>query len=255
MNIEKIKKHLSDYKIRELGITESGTWWKNHKKYSHILPYECKFENVIKSNRKNDLINLIDSESLHLGFHHLNSSQALALNLFGPLVLTNNLKIIENLLLSEKSIGKFEYIENPKENTNFDFFVGDGNLNNYFEVKYTEKNFGNAKEDLEHKQKFQEIYKKELESFSDITEKEFYKKYQLWRNIIYAKKGNVFFIVPIFRKDLILEVETAKKRILDEKIKNRIFILEIDSLVKKCIEIDELKNHYIEFEKKYLNIT
>ena len=37
-----------------------------------------------------------------------------------------------------------------------------------------------------------------IQSISDISEHEFYKEYQLWRNIIYAKKGNVFFCTSRF---------------------------------------------------------
>ena len=33
MNTDKIKKHLAEYKVNVLGITENGEWWKNHKKY------------------------------------------------------------------------------------------------------------------------------------------------------------------------------------------------------------------------------
>ena len=255
MNTDKIKKHLAEYKENVLGITENGEWWKNHKKYEHILPIEKKYENIINTELKAGLISLLESDSIHIGFHHMNSSQALALNLFGPLVLSKKLNKLDNISISDKSVGRFEYIENTNENTNFDFYISDGDKNNYFEVKYTENNFGEAKLDQEHKQKYIEIHKKDLESISDISEHEFYKEYQLWRNIIYAKKGNVFFVLPDFRVDLIKKVNDAKTRINNIEVRNRVHLLSINNLVSKCKEILELKNHYCEFEKKYLKIT
>lgn len=255
MNTDKIKKHLAEYKINVLGITENGEWWKNHKKYAHILPIEQKYENIINAGLKENLKSLIDSNSIHIGFHHLNSSQALALNLFGPLVISKSFEIIEKVIITDKSIGKFEYIKNPIENTNFDFYISDDKYNNFFEVKYTENNFGDAKSDQEHKQKYIEIYKKNLESISDISENEFYKEYQLWRNVLYAREGNVFFVLPDFRTDLIKKVNTAKTKINNIEVRNRVHILSINNLVSNCKEKTEFKNHYCEFEKKYLKIT
>lgn len=255
MDLTKVKKHLSEYKVEVLKITGNGKYWKNHKEYSHILPLDKKNENIINSSMKEDLISLLDEDSIHLGFHHLNSSQALALNLFGPLVIKKHLEMIDEMNILGKPTGIFEYVENQTEYTNFDFFVTDGNNKNYFEVKYTENNFGNAKPDKEHKQKFNEVYKKDLESISDISEKEFYEEYQLWRNILYSKKGNVFFTLPDFRIDLINKVETTKSKMLSEELKERIHVLSMDSLVRKCKVIEELRDHYIEFENKYLDLV
>ena len=126
MNLAKVKrhlsKHLSEYKVEVLKITGNGKWWKNHKEYSHILPLDKKNENIINSDIKEDLISLLDEDSIHLGFHHLNSSQALALNLFGPLVIKKHLEMIDEMNILGKSTGIFEYIENQMEYTNFDFF-------------------------------------------------------------------------------------------------------------------------------------
>ena len=64
MNTDKIKKHLAEYKINVLGITENGEWWKNHKKYEHILPIEKKYENIINTELKASLISLLESDSI-----------------------------------------------------------------------------------------------------------------------------------------------------------------------------------------------
>ena len=251
MNIARVKKHLAKYKENKLGIKECGEWWKNHKQYGHILPFDKKYENIINSSFNKQLKALLEADSLHLGFHHLNSSQALALNLFGPLVVTNRLNLIDSNITTSK--GLFEYIENQQENTNFDFFIDNSPAKNYyFEVKYTESYFGKARDDKRHKQKYIEIYEPKLESIANITE-EFYQEYQLWRNIIYAQKGIVNFVLPKFRDDLITTVEKAKERIINKALSNRVRILTIDDLVERCKKIPELKEHYTEFEKKYLD--
>lgn len=253
MNFQKIKECLGKYKEQRLGISDCGEWWRNHRSYKYILPVEKKYENIIDEGFKEKLIEMMPEKKLHLGFHHLNSSQALALNLFGPLVKTNNLKVIDSDFEALDLNSDFEYVENQKEGTNFDFYLGCPDSRNYFEVKYTEQKFSSAKDDPSHRQKYAEIYKSDLKAISDISENEFYKNYQLWRNILYAQKGNVFFVLPKFRTDLMEKVKKAKELIKEENIKKNLKILVIDSLVAKCKEIPDLKKHYEEFEKKYLD--
>lgn len=253
LNLQKVKESLGRYKEQNLEMLDCGEWWKNHKQYKYILPIEKKYDNIIDKGFKENLIAIIPKDKLHLGFHHLNSSQALAINLFGPLIITNNLKVIDSEFGVLDLNSDFEYVENQKEGTNFDFYLGCPDSKNYFEVKYTEQKFSSAKDDPSHRQKYAEIYKSDLKAISDISENEFYKNYQLWRNILYAQKGNVFFVLPKFRTDLMEKVKKAKELIKEENIKKNVKILVIDSLVAKCKEIPDLKRHYEEFEKKYLD--
>lgn len=250
-----IKEHLASYKVDKLQIVENGTWWKNNKEYQHILPKDKYMDNIINKGFQKELINYINVKDLHLGFHHLNSSQALALNLFGPLITTNRLSIIGDLLqieILDNSKSEFEYIENSNENTNFDYFIKDNNFNVYFEVKYTENKFGNAKDDNEHQEKYLQIYKDKLGKIANITRKQFFNDYQLWRNILYSPNGYIVFVVPSFRKDLIAIIETAKEKLIN---KQNIKVLRIEDIISKCKQIDILKDHYCEFENKYLKFV
>ena len=119
-------------------------------------------------------------------------------------------------------------------------------------MKYTENEFGKAKDDLNHQQKYSEFYKERLEDIVDIKSGDFFKEYQLWRNIIYAKNGYVFFVLPNFRKDLIDKVQEAKKKIKNKEIETRVNVLIIDNMVDTCKGENIFKEHYEEFEKKYL---
>lgn len=252
MKSEEIIEHLVKYKEETLNIQDKGIWWKNRQEYPHILPFSERYKNIIDKGFAEDLRRLIQKDSLHLGFSHLNSSQALALNLFGPLVVKNKLSLIcSQISDSEDNKGLFEYIEYANEGTNFDFYIQNQGCKFYFEVKYTEREFGKAKKDFSHQQKYYDFYESRLREIVEITEDDFYKEYQLWRNIIYAKKGCVFFVLPEFRVDLIKKVEKAIENIINEDVKKRIYVLTIKSLVSKCQEIDGFREHYKEFENKY----
>jgi hypothetical protein len=91
---DSILRHLSNYKNDTLGIFEDGTY--KGKGYSHILPINMIKENLIRSKYRNELEKtFVEMEkNIHIYFNHLNSSQALALNLFVPLIKENKLLIV-----------------------------------------------------------------------------------------------------------------------------------------------------------------
>ena len=154
---EQIKHHLERYKIEKLRIKENGIWINNKKEYPHILPYRKRSKNLIEKEYINTLLlySLNSGKALHPGFHHLNSSQALAINLFVPFLVESKLGTLLQEIDIEDSIEKseFEYIENEKEGTNFDFFIKGKTNSYYFEVKYSEQKFGYAKNDKRHRDK------------------------------------------------------------------------------------------------------
>jgi hypothetical protein len=79
----------------------------------------------------------------------------------------------------------------------------------------------------------------------------FFKGYQLWRNIIYADLGTVVFIFPKYRTDLERAVTDA---ISQMKIyKDRIKIIYIEDICDSMEKDDsnKVKEHYMEFRKKY----
>ena len=264
---ERIKNHLSNYKLNVLGIEECGEW-QNHLKYSHILPGGLDIKNLILNSYPNEFEELYKSKekSLHKYFAHLSSSQALCFNLFYPMSITNRLNLIDSKI-SKNAKSDFEHVEqdsfekasNDKEKTNFDFFIDDQGNKYFFELKYTEQAFGSVadiKDGDKHDQKYQNYYRQQLSKISNtaITRKEFFDDYQIWRNICHADMGTVYFVFLKTRTSLKNEIDKVLVKCKDE-YKRKIKILYIENLVRDCLkekEDDLFYQHYQEFYSKYL---
>jgi hypothetical protein len=201
-----IKKRMGGYARRRLGVLEKGTF--KGKEYKHILPSRLRFLNFLESVRAElqDYLLANPSIKLHKYFHHLNSSQAFALNLFFPYFSSGG--GAEKSLCRALGINgdvlswKFEHILDEKEGTNIDVMWKVSDTASVFcEVKLTEREFGAAKNDDRHQKKLNEIYRPKLQflvSGELLKEKAFFKNYQILRNI-YLLSGNsghqlVFFL-------------------------------------------------------------
>jgi len=83
-----LQKNLTRYKHDRLGVKEAGVYLHQGKEIrcGHILPRELKWLNLLESHRAEIRAYLAAHKDvkLHKYFHHLNSSQAFALNLFYP---------------------------------------------------------------------------------------------------------------------------------------------------------------------------
>lgn len=266
-NEAEVKLHLTNYKINNLNINESG-YWQNRKKYSHILPENKKIKNLISVSYKTEFQNLYQKyeKDLHDYFAHLSSSQALCFNLFYPLAITGRFDIIDKSISSEANScfehtesKSFEAVLNKKQKTNFDFFIEDKNKKFFFELKYTEQGFGSVagvKENDAHDKKYKEYYKKQMKKITkeEISEEDFFDNYQLWRNVCHSDIGIVYFVILKCRKSLEKEINNVRNKCKDE-YKSNIEIIYIEKLVQKCLKIkdEKLHKHYQEFYEKYLN--
>ena len=89
---KRLERHLVDYKQRRLGVRENGEFVHNGQTYSkgHVLPRELQWLNIPEPFRREVREYVTEHRiKLHKYFHHLNSSQALALALFGPYVIAS----------------------------------------------------------------------------------------------------------------------------------------------------------------------
>ena len=205
---ERMLDHLAEYKRTVLRVDADGIWYRNGRSYPHILPRERRELNFLHQVRC-QCINYIEEQGikLHPDFHHLNSSQAFAFNLFFPLLnsgVDSQSALLETLDLPG-SVGKwqFEKVLDSKEGTQFDLWLDlapSGQA--FFEVKLTETAFGKAKNDPSHRAKRSDIYHERLAprmADPNLPDSIFFKRYQLFRNLCYADpqtQSTVFLVFP-----------------------------------------------------------
>lgn len=278
---DNILKHLTEYKINYLGITTKGEWHKNP--YGHILPIKSKHDYPMINNNfifdinsaKNKVSELEHIEKhYHMFAHHLNSSQIMCINFFAPFLLDNDKKKILKKVLESCCVGLrignnseiekaiFEYTPNKREGTNFDFFLEFSKGEKiYFEIKYTEAEFGSIKIDKlkpnRYIDKWENIYKSIAKGY---TQDEFYAKgyYQINRNIIAQEtnKDYTVFIYPFDNENLdnlAKDLNYFNKPFM--RFYNKPFNIDWYDLVKNAKEINNdpvLENLLDMFENKYL---
>lgn len=148
-----VKQHLGSYKKDKLGNLQCGKWRDNF--YAHILPQKEEKLNIIDKYRNDFYSSEYSKINFHKYFHHLNSSQAMCINFFYPLIKEKSLESVLNCM---KINGEINYTSDDicfeKESeldkyegrsTNFDFYIKlKSGVQLYFEIKYTENGFGKA---------------------------------------------------------------------------------------------------------------
>lgn len=206
---ERLKVSLVDYKRRVLNVEDDGVWLKNGRQYPHILPAHMKDLNLLPPWREAILKYLATNPGvkLHKDFHHLNSSQAMAFNLLYPLLSTpaGRAALSDELHLGaplHESAWGFEKVFESSEGTNFDFYaeLKDGRRL-LGEVKLTESEFGEAKGDARHLEKFATVYRPRLMDRLApplLEPAQFFKSYQLCRNLYGLRDGGdrLVFLYP-----------------------------------------------------------
>jgi len=264
---EKIQEKLADYKKEKFPTLYDGCY-RGKYIYPHILPYICGNLNLIEIYRNDFLKDKLSKIKFHQYFHHLNSSQAMCINFFFPLIKEKKLDIILDELEIKNESVNYDSVQFEKESnidnknrqrpTNFDFYFRTNSEKQfYFEIKYTEDKFGNAKKDDEHKKKYSDIYNKVAEK---VIKKEynnedyFLDNYQIMRNLIHIDDNSyVVFVIPKNNEKVYNTANNVNNFII-EKYKNNVKILTWE----KLYEITENKNftcklnkHFIELKQKY----
>lgn len=263
-----VKKHLAEYKSIKLGISENGVYIKNNRKYPHILPKEHKRLNILETYRNQfwEYHKHRPEIKLHIYFNHLNSSQAMCFNLFFPFFVDKSLQplLLKNILdYNAGSISEFEFekVIEKKENTNFDLYLQLVNGTRiFFEIKYSEQDFGSAKDDKNHISKLQNIYEPRLKckvSNEYLAPELFFKNYQVLRYIYYLSDSDLlFFIFPRRNKEIAKKLKNLD-RILLNGFKSRVKILYLEDMVERILNISKFRNpvfghHYRKFKEKYI---
>ncbi len=264
-------RHLSDYRDRigELRVLEEGKFKHRGRSIpmAHIVPKEYWSLNILEQYRKVFFASKYSKIHYHRYFHHLNSSQAMSINLFYPLMSAKNMDVLIRFLqipAIDGPEGCFELeskLERAGRKTNFDFHLsGSGVKEVFFEVKYTEREFGKAKNDEDHLRKFQETYLPLLGEcdFLDTRcreEKVFLEHYQILRNLVHLNPNSwVVFLFPSANTIIKQEAQDACRQFLTEAGRARVRIAyledQISYLEANCSAT--LAKYYGEFRVKYL---
>lgn len=265
---EKAIKHLEEYRLKrisELG-NEKGEYRKKH--YFHILPKKDADKNIINKGYQNEILSLLKSDHTkrHYGFANLISSQAMAFNLFAPLCVEKALSIVIPHIQNQAQNDVFEYQFEKKEedSSEIDFYVKSGNKKIYFEVKFTEKTIATKSHSQHNDERWNQYYKdpmniilkdERMSHAKDI----FFSKYQLWRNIRMVSDPDsfVYFVFPRLRDDLEAEVKEAKQKLLHPDFADKVKVLYVEDVCSTVLSVFldncKLKEHYIEFQEKYIN--
>lgn len=271
---DEIKKHLTAYKENRFKGLTHGLWQNNPNnilKYAFISKYDNN--NLIETFQKEylDYEKAIDTKiKRHMYFHHMNSSQAMCINFFYPLYKENCLEIITEFLgfkdekvngnsVRFEEISKIDSIKGYRP-TNFDFyFETETGKKFFFEIKYTENEFGKASDDTDHNNKYDNVYNTGT-IFNPINdeyrEKQmFFKNYQIIRNLIHvAADSYVVFVYPKGNSKIKQQALNSKKQILKDPFDKHLFTIEwedIFKVVKDKAKSPSLKNQLEEFGKKY----
>lgn len=277
-----IKFHLTNYKTRTFPGVPNG-YWKRKGKAPVMLGYafteadrEKNLINPYKSDYLNSRFTLRDKIKLHLYFHHLNSSQAMCINFFFPLFKENRLDLVLDFLGFTGDRVRYDTVAFEKESkidgvlnyrpTNFDFFF-ETELGKkfYFEIKYTEHDFGKAPKDKtkktlfdqEHIDKFIKVYSKNLGAIKPAYQgiNGFLSNYQLLRNVIHAGPSSyVVFVYPRENTRIKLGVRKALNEMVVDNLAQHVMAVEwrrIFDYVRKYVYPSTLWTQLNLFEDKY----
>lgn len=212
---------------------------------------------------------------LHPDAHHMNSSQIMCYNFFRPLLKEYNKnkkdykpsdelvdlvgKIIDTPLENKNSSCKFEYIQPNTDTTNFDFYLKCGDVEVFFEIKYTEKEFAKKKVTPDSELQYEKVYKPMISKaehiFKDktISASDFLKNFQLLRNAIRAIDNNkyVVFICPRAHDNLVNQYNKFKEQFLSPKGEEHVKLVTWESLLTAAENILISQG---EFCKRYISI-
>ena len=268
---ETLLEHLSRHRIGELKVNEPGIYRYRGREVlkDHILPHNRLDLNFLPLIR-NGALKLKDARGTdglkwHHYSHHLNSSQVLAVNLFQPLLQTGDLGLrtlaqITATVPPYHSPTGFEFVPNVDEGTNIDFCVtGEDGKRVFMELKLTEQEFGSAKDDKRHQDKFHEVYAPLCHDKITLPEgaewATFKRFYQVFRNVIYADGDTrVWFVIPKPHQVLLSKLNKAMI-FVHPAIRSQIQVVHLGDLfrqIEQGMASDKaVADHYMKFFKKY----
>ena len=277
MKYDKFRSIVQEKIVHEFDNPEPGLF-RGHGPYDHIIsnPNSTDRERIVNEYLLLPDVPKIQGEiKLHPDAHHMNSSQIMCYNFFRPLLSEYDKnekeykpsdalvdlvgKIIDTPLENKNSSCKFEYIQPNTDTTNFDFYLKCGDVEVFFEIKYTEKEFAKKKITPESELQYEKVYKPMISKaehiFKDktISASDFLKNFQLLRNAIRAIDNNkyVVFICPRAHDNLVNQYNKFKEQFLSPKGEEHVKLVTWESLLTAAENILISQG---EFCKRYISI-
>ena len=255
---------LCKYKMEKFPELPDGCY--NSISLNYVLPKSNFKDNLMPGVVIND-----DEIKYHRYANHLNSSQMMCINFFYPIrydmILVEMLNRYLDLKLDDSASiikSEFEYTPDGQTRTNFDFYLELSNgMKFYMEIKYTENGFGSVSFDSNYPDRYErewsKFYSDQVKNsihLKDISSEDFYKNYQINRNLAYIKNDldYVVFIYP-FDNTALYASNYQGKKLHQVEIKN-FFQIDWHELCDMTLEITKGTNfyrHYLEFKEKYLS--
>jgi len=280
MKYSEYKQHILQGLVKQIDNPCPGSW-HGKEAYPHIIgnPKSNSQEQIDIINKYLLLPNVpkIDKTiHLHQCAHHLNSSQIMCYNFFRPLMKeydaktkmfkpTDKLvdfigKLIDTPIETTSSVCTFEYIPKGKERTNFDFYFRNGDIEVFFEIKYTEEEFSKSSSAKNPFKQYAEIYKELIAKCKDvfvnggISEEDMNRKYyQLVRNSIRATSNDkhVFFVCPQAHEDLRIQFHNFSEQCLTDYGRNQVRLITWEDMLQDAhrlgIGINDFNQRYLAF--------
>ena len=277
MKYDKFRSIVLEKIVHEFDNPEPGLF-RRHGPYDHIIsnPNSTDRERIVNEYLLLPDVPKIQGEiKLHPDAHHMNSSQIMCYNFFRPLLSEYDKnekeykpsdalvdlvgKIIDTPLENKNSSCKFEYIQPNTDTTNFDFYLKCSDVEVFFEIKYTEKEFAKKKVTPDSELQYEKVYKPMISKaehiFKDkvISASDFLKNFQLLRNAIRAIDNNkyVVFICPRAHDNLVNQYNKFKEQFLSPKGEEHVKLVTWESLLTAA---EELSINQGEFCKRYISI-
>lgn len=239
---EELREHLTKYKETVLGVSEPGVFRHRGRDlyYGHILPLAMADLNLFEEARA-------ASAGLprHRYFHHLNSSQAFAFNLFLPFL--HGGPRAGTALLSAMGCGAtagpvrewaLESVPDPREGTNIDAtWLDSAGRRTFCEVKLSEQDVGTAKDDSRHRDKLARIYRPVLQGCVDdrlLEPAAFFGSYQFLRNVwhlVRVPNSRLIFLAPRANTGLWAQIEGLAAGVNDA-FRSRVSVCATEAVIR-----------------------
>lgn len=257
------KKHI----VQQLSMCTFGGYYGN-KKLPHILASKDDVYELLlcKDIRSKEVCKYLFGGTLKFQkcAHHVNSSQILCMNLFGPLMVRKDNNQALSQLINGFGISlsgnidraQFEY--KPSENrdrTNFDFYVhSDVGEEVYFEIKYTEQAFGHPSPGSfksEEVQFYDRLCRESLylTNFCGRIKQKFLDgNFQVWRNIAHVKKNGLqysVFLIPSRNTALHFPIEFCKS------MSNHVKLIHLENIAPIAERVFSQQHALIDYYQKF----